>query len=192
MQRRDIKNPNAFTLIEMLVVVAIISLLGVMSSGYFIKAVKKARIEKAANNIVLASRYARILAIDYHKNVKLLFNASSGEFYIDSPTTAQHDDEDTAVKIGNSYNRHMNLPDGSEFEKIEITNLSQNDEMGNLDFESVTFYPDGSCDPGLVKIGNELSSYTLVFEQVLGCCKISNPLLLESKNDVIDLDLIED
>jgi len=181
---------KAFTIIELLIVVVIIGVIGAMSSGYFADTVKKTRLAKAANELAMAGKYARILAIDYHTTSKLCIGESSGEFYVSSKMPAQSDEAHAEIVVSNSYSRKTELPDGCVFEKINITPIAQN--QNETEDNVVSFYPSGNCDLATIQIGDGERSYTISFERISGKYKITDGIIEHNLSKIVDLDMIED
>ena len=65
--RLQVKNKTkgcGFTLIELLVVIAIISLMASVGGGMLLGTYKKLNVDKAASNLFLTAKYARMMAVE--------------------------------------------------------------------------------------------------------------------------------
>lgn len=77
------KNFRGFTLVELMIVVAIVGILGLMGGLTTIKALPGYQLKKAAREMVTSLRQARSMAIKLNRSITVTFNVSDGKYALD-------------------------------------------------------------------------------------------------------------
>ena len=81
---------GGFTLSELLLVIAIVSVVAGLSGGLYVKTYEKLLVEKAAQQFLLTARYARIVAVEKQTPYELEMDTENQGFVL---TTTQWNEE---------------------------------------------------------------------------------------------------
>lgn len=148
-------NKNAFTLIESVIVLAIITMLFAISIPLFLKFTEKTKLKTAARSVASALRTARDHAISTTQNCEVYFNnPSTGQYYIFGSTPTGFDIIEKIFK----------LPQGIEFANIGFTeNIARFTSTGMLNEEA---------DYTSIDVRNGESTRTITVERRTGRVEI--------------------
>lgn len=192
---------SAFTLVEILVVVAIVALIASATGGLYMGTFKDLQLEKAAKEIYLAAKYARLGAVEKQTSFRLAINKDEGKIAVlyrrENPETQELEE----VIVSNPYTRPVTLPGGVTIEDLRIVQsiqMVEPEKKAGLESEEeyeepgsiVVFTPYGTADSAVIKIGNGKTSYTISVSPATGKAKIIRGET-EMPMDVIDLDELE-
>jgi prepilin-type N-terminal cleavage/methylation domain-containing protein len=140
----------AFTLMEIMIVVAIMGIVLTMGVPIVYKTWHKAPMTKAVSEIVEVCSHARALAILQGKPVDVIFHPREGRLEVGSmsnptagepPLAAGVSPKDTSVPASGLAAR---LPEQIQIEMMDINKLPH--EFRDDDLARVRFYPNGTCD----------------------------------------------
>ncbi len=136
MTKRDIvvfcKRENAFTLVEILLVVVIMGVITVLAAPKFSRTYAGIELRKAADDLAYRMRYAQSYAVTNNTLARLEFDPSSMQYSL----ARQSDDETssgTFEKIANDLGARVSVPAG----------IAMSFEEGET---AIDFYPDGTID----------------------------------------------
>ena len=133
-------SPRGFTLIEIMVVVAIMGLIMAMGVPSILAAVKKDGMRKAINDLQEVFAQARAQAIMQDRVVSVTFHPGENTFSTDSGAGA------VPGKVTASA-----LPDGVRFAMLDINRM----DFGGSDVCWVHFNPDGTSDEMTIVLGGK-------------------------------------
>ena len=179
---------QGFTLIELLVVIALISLMASFGGSKLVGAYDRLKLDKTANDLLLAAKYARVTAIEKQKQYKLYLDTQNSEFYL---VTSLYDEVNGYMGeeiVQDTYCKPVILEKNISFEEIQITPIGY--EMTNYtDDESIiVFSPDGTAQTAVIQIGNNQMHYTLSIIAATGKAKLYPGTIDNVKISTIDLD----
>jgi prepilin-type N-terminal cleavage/methylation domain-containing protein len=141
---------RAFTLIEVMMVVAIIGLIMALGAPSLYKMMKKEGMRKAVDELEQVCRAARGQAILTGQPVMLEFRPLERSFQIvggggapaAAPQTADFDAPPTPSNPTGGQVSSGTLPEGITFEMLDINLMS----FRESDFARIRFFPNGTCD----------------------------------------------
>lgn len=183
--RGNAESRRAFTIVEILVVVMVLALLASGFVGAYLGTYKRLLVEKAASDVYLAAKYARIVAIERRQSCVLALDKESGGFGLTFPQGGAAGEN----IVSNQYSRPGTFADGVKYEKIAISPSVEPDEEDE-DKDIVTFKADGTADNAVIQIGDEKNVYTVYIYAATGKAKMKRGLPEEVAIGVIDLDAI--
>lgn len=148
---------KAFTIVELLVVVSIISIFTLMSAPLIIKFSENIRIRTAAREVCTVMRTARRLAITRRQDVSVTVNFSN-----DRVTSYETSDP--------SKWKWHNVSEG-----VELADSSGDSNGSDL---IMSFSPLGTCRTGIIRVVNKRSGkyFSLSARTTTGSFEIEGPL----------------
>ena len=179
---------GAFTLIEIMAVVVLISMLAVASGGMFVGTYRRQQVLKSARQLMLAAKYARIIAIERQTPCTLRIDADQRSFLLSAMVADELTEQMIDQVVTDSYCRPARLAQGINFEKIAVLNRRP-DQAQDRPANCITFYPDGSADSATVQIGDGKRHYYLRIAAATGRSTLTfGPADEEIASETIDLD----
>lgn len=133
---------QAFTLIELMVVVAIIGLMAAMGLPSIFKALQKEGMRKAMSDIEDVFFTAREQAIVYNKPVAVVFYPKERRFGVEGSTGTG----DTVVNTHSGKTVVATLPNGVELAMLDIYRK----DYVQSDWAKIYFNPDGTSDEAVI------------------------------------------
>ena len=146
--RKFFFSKKAFTLIELIIVAAIIAVLVAVSSPLFIATFRDLELKDAAYNLSKLIRYGQERAIIEEKRYRLLFDFEKRAYYLLAEDEKGEEREFAAggrpasgwKKVTGRFGGYFYLPEGVKFKS---------------DKDKITFLPNGRCDRISVYIINQ-------------------------------------
>jgi prepilin-type N-terminal cleavage/methylation domain-containing protein len=182
---------QAFTLVEILVVVVLLALLAGATVGAYFGTYKRLLVEKAASDVYLAAKYARLLAVERRQSCLLALDEENGGFALMFLQDDAEDSDESGRFVSNQYSRPGRFADGVKYEQIAISPSIEPDAEG-VNENIITFRSDGTADNAVIQIGDEKNAYTVYIYAATGKAKMKRGLPEEVAIGVIDLDVIEE
>jgi prepilin-type N-terminal cleavage/methylation domain-containing protein len=149
----------AFTLIEIMVVVAIIGLVAAMGLPSLLKALEKNGMRKAVSDLTDVCAAARSKAIFANATVAVEFHPADRTFSVQGGGPGK----------GSTYVSSSKLPDGVDFAMLDI-NLQ---DFGGSEWARVRFFPNGTSDEMTIVLHDRLEWKKITLEFATGLATVS-------------------
>ncbi|MCK4958208.1 MAG: prepilin-type N-terminal cleavage/methylation domain-containing protein [Planctomycetes bacterium] len=182
---RKFAGPGGFTLIELLLVVALVVLLAGLGGNRYVVAYKRMLVEKAAKDIYLMAKYARVLAIEKRIDCKLVLDEVGKSYFL----TSGYGESESVIT--DRYSKPQELSGEVGFEAIEVTSTVETDQENWEGVKTVVFRSDGTADTAIIQLGDGKNHYSVYVMAATGKAKI---MFGEAENvpiDIVDLDAEE-
>ena len=181
---------RGFTLVELLLVVAIIAMIGSLGGGMYMGSYKRLLVEKAARQFLLTAKYARVTAIEQGRPYEILLTAGETEKGF-AVTTTQWNPETGAgetIVVRDYYCKPIALEGDVTFEAINIATLAGEETTGAESQQKITFLPSGSAESAVIQFGDGSTHYTVVIIASTGKASLHEGVAEEITTAVVDLD----
>jgi len=116
-----------FTMAEMLLVVVLIVLIAGVGGGFTVGTYKKMLTEKAARQFLLASKYARITAIERQSMCRIELDTENNSFILTIEQLNSQTGETEKVAVQDVFFRPVQLVGDVEFESVKIDSAVSED-----------------------------------------------------------------
>jgi prepilin-type N-terminal cleavage/methylation domain-containing protein len=176
---------GGFTIIELLLVVSIIA--GASGAMYF-GTYKRMLVEKAAREVLLAAKYARVIAIEKQTRCKLLLDNTNNRYLLTVPGAGSQADGAENV-ITDQYAKPRQFSGDVKFEEIQITSRALAGDGAAEDV--IVFRPNGTADMTVLQIGDGKNHCTVYISAATGKGRIESGEAMETGLEVLDLDVEE-
>ena len=185
-------NRRAFTIVEILVVVVILALIAGGSFGAYFGTYKRLLVEKAASDVYLAAKYARLAAVEKRESCVLALDEEAGGFALMFSQGASAGAEATGNVVSNQYSRPGRFAEGVRYEKIMIAASFEPEDDDEENENIITFRADGTSDNAVIQVGDGKNVYTVYIQAATGKAKLKRGEAEEITMSVVDLDAIEE
>jgi len=182
---------HAFTLTELLMVIVLITLISSVGGGLYVGTYRKMLVEKAARDIVLAAKYARIMAIEKQKPYKMKFDAVNNGFQLTCGSSGEQTEAVEQVIVRDLYFRPVKFGGDVKFEDIDITPLASQTQADSTEQIEITFQPNGTAQFAVIQVGDGKIHYTVSISPATGKAKMFLGTAENVKIGTVDLDAQE-
>ncbi len=187
---------SAFTLVEIMVAIAVISIAASLGGGVYLGSYQRLQVEKAARQLYMTARYARLLALERQQSVHLGLDRRQGRFFL---ITRKEDRSGQSKEnvIKDAVCRPVELSESIQLEVVDIKTNVYTQESGNTgdsedtpsSEQSVTFRPDGTANAALLQIGNTHCHYTVSVCPITAKVTLTKGTADKVPSTTVDLDL---
>ncbi len=187
MNKNDKKNVKGYTLVEILVVMAIIALAVSLIGPAISRGMRGTQVKAVVRHTASALRYARSMAITYRAVIEVAFNMEESQYTVRVLHRAERPSFDGALNqdpaeeepaYEESYQgEESGAPSGEIYEiedPVVLLGLSFGDSrMIDYGEASIIFFPKGNSTGGTIYIGkSETSYYALSVNPITGLVEV--------------------
>ncbi len=180
---------SAFTIVELLVVITLMALIAGAVGGAYSRPYKNMLTKKAARELLLAAKYARMAAIEQQKVCYLVIDAANKQVRVRVEETDQTSGTTTASDVKNQYWRTVSLQGDVRFEVVMIDKTDEEEiSFAAAGEEVVRFRPDGTAEAALIQVGDGNRHYVVTISAMTGRAVVTEGVAEDFGQDTIDLD----
>lgn len=150
-----------FTIAEMLFVVVVIALVASVGGGLYVGTYKRMLVEKAARELLLTAKYARIRAIEQQQPYEIQLDVINNRFFLTTSQWNEQTEEMEQVIVQNYYCRPVELGSEVKFEDINVMPTGSETAAESEQEQSITFASNGTAESAIVQIGDSKNHYTV-------------------------------
>ena len=177
---------RGFTLVELIVVVAIVSVLAGMIAPRMYNLSGSARLRQSSRRFLATARYARDFAATRRCKCRLTIDTKEQGYTLTRQKDAEHDPNEF-VPLEASLAKPQRLPDGLRFGSLRIEPaLPRPQADANADY--IDFDPTGRADAAVVEITDGQGVYSVLVTPYTGYARLVEGSAKELPNDRMDLD----
>ena len=154
------KKYRGFTLLELLVVFAIMALISAIVLPYLPNVMASTHVKGAARELAVSLKHARSLAIEHQNETTLVVNVDEKNYVL------TEDAEN--IKSNNQSYKNLALPD-----KATLSLITAESEQLSRHEGQIRFFPDGSSTGGQIKLAYKDQEYFVDVHWLTGRVKIT-------------------
>jgi prepilin-type N-terminal cleavage/methylation domain-containing protein len=148
------KKNNAFTFIEILLVIVIIGIIVALASPNFSKGYSRFQLNKTADDLLEHCRWAQAMAIGQERIYALSFSGDHRSYKLERVKRGEgNDDQGSFEPVNGGLGRMHAVPDAILLDTKD---------------DRIKFYPDGTIDPETIQLGSSEQKIVLSSGQVRG------------------------
>ncbi len=181
-------NVCGFTIVEILLVVALIALIAGVAGGIYVGTYRKVMVEKSARDFLLAAKYARIIAIERQNACRIELDKSNSRFALLVEQLNEQTGDSERVKVQDEYFRPVKFEGDVKFEDIKISPIGGAEAFRQQHLQTIVFLPDGTAQSAVIQIGDGRGHYTVNISAATGRAVMYVGTVDELKIGTIDLD----
>lgn len=186
-----LRQKRGFTLVELLLVVFLISLIAGVSGGFYIGTFKGLQVEKAARDLIMTAKYARIMALEQQRRYELCLDVLNNGFYLIEIQVDQQTGQSATMIVRDSFCKPVTMDSDVRFENIQIIPTGHETTEQIEGMQSILFLPDGTAQSASVQIGDGQTHYSLGVNAATGKAKLYQGTIDNVKVSTVDLDAEE-
>jgi prepilin-type N-terminal cleavage/methylation domain-containing protein len=180
---------RGFTLIEVLLVTAIIALIAGLGGGYCVGTYKQLLVERTARQLLVMATYARIMAIEQQRSYELQLDAGNRGFLLATTQVNTRTGETERVIVRDYYCHPVEFDGDVKFEDVVLSLMTGEQSEGTSEEQKVIFLPNGSAESAILQIGDGKSHFTVAIVAATGKATMSSGTAKEVDTVSIDLDM---
>jgi Tfp pilus assembly protein FimT len=180
--------PYGFTIAELLAVIILITLIAGMGGGIYVGTYRKMLVGKAADDILLAAKYARILAIEKQKPCRMEFDLVNNGFQLTLDGFENKTRQSESVTIRDLYFKPVQFSGDVKIEDIQIIPFGSESETDSQEQTEIVFQPNGTAQFAVITVGDGKTYYTVSISAATGKVKMYPGTAENIKIGTIDLD----
>jgi len=158
----------AFTLTEILLVVAIIAMIGGLGGTYCVGSYKRLLVERAARQFLLMAMYARIMAIEQQRPYELQLDAGNQGFLLMTTEVDPEAGQTERIIVQDYYCRPVEFQGDVQFEDVRLEAMMNGTADAGDAEQKIVFLPNGSAESAVVQIGDGKSHYSIAVVAATG------------------------
>ena len=193
MQTNDLKlevkpKRRGFTIAELLLVVIIIALVAGMGGGLYVGTYKRMIVEKAARDLLLTAKYARIAAVERLRPYEIQLDLGNNGFRLATSLLNQETGQTEQSVVQDYYCKPVEFPGDVKFEDVQITPIGTETEVEAEDQQKIVFSPNGNAQSAVIQIGDGKNHFTVSVAAATGKATMYFGKAENVKTKTIDLD----
>ena len=177
-----------FTIVEILLVVALIALIAGVGGGIYAGTYKNTLAKKSARDFLLAAKYARILAIERAGRCKIELDTAGNRFWLVVDELNEETGRTEQVPVRDWYFKPVEFGGDVKFENVQITPIDSEEAGETGERRTIVFSPNGTAQSAVIQIGDGKNHYTTSICAATGRAKMEFGTAKEAKTGSIDLD----
>jgi Tfp pilus assembly protein FimT len=183
--------PCGFTVAELLAVIVLIALIGSVGGGIYVGTHRKLLAEKAARDIVLAAKYARIMAIEKQRPYMMEFDTVNNGFQLTCSSLGEQTEAATPMIVRDVYFKPVQFGGDVKFEDIKIAPIGSQTEVDVDEQTGIVFQPNGTAQLAVIQVGDGKNHFTVSITAATGKAKMYSGTAENVKVTTVDLDAQE-
>ena len=193
MQANDLKakvepERRGFTIAELLLVVVVIALIGGMGGGLYVGTYKRMLVEKAARDLLLTAKYARIAAVEQLRPYEIQLDVQNNGFWLATSLLNEETGQTEQGIVKNYYCRPVEFTGDVKFEDVQITPVGTETVADAEDQQKIVFSPNGNARSAVIQIGDGKTHFTVSVSAATGKAAMYFGKAENVKTKTVDLD----
>ncbi len=179
---------RGFTIVEMLLVVAVVALVAGLGGGVYVGTYKRMLVEKAARDMVLTAKYARIMAVEKQQPYEMRLDVTNNGVSLVTNQWDEQSEQTEQTVVRDLYCRPVEFGNGVVFEDIQIVPVDTDVAASTYEGQGIIFSPKGTAQSALVQVGDGRNHYTVCVSAATGRTKMFYDTADNVTIKTIDLD----
>lgn len=161
---------RAFTLIEIMVVVAIIAVLSAMMVPSLMGSYQKATLRSETQRLFDTARYVQRMAVVKQRTIRLVLvvedpeNEGRSSYHLELATT-DLDEPETYTRVNGGAVKPVVLPEGLRLIDVQLSAGEYESVGGEI---ALRFFADGSADGAVILLGDDQRVRSIIVEPTTG------------------------